>query len=111
MRKLHARALMVGEAETKLLSQYRELANKYEVDYQIIADAISQMILNLSQVKKECFSQYEVDLQNTVEGIQTEYELTYGEMVRMLANLLTEEMMYLIRFERHGRFDKKGDEA
>jgi len=38
------------------------------------------------------------------------HELTFGETIQLLSNEIGENSKYLIRVERHGNSDKKGDE-
>lgn len=40
-----------------------------------------------------------------------DYDLTYGECVKILADLTAQASNYVLRIERHGRVDKKADEA
>lgn len=39
------------------------------------------------------------------------HEITFGEGVHILGSLLQDVARYMIRFERHGNYEKKGDEA
>lgn len=42
---------------------------------------------------------------------EKKHDLTTAEVVKILAGEISMQMKYAIRTERHGRADKKGDEA
>ena len=51
----------------------------------------------------------EAQIQLAVSKISEEFNLTHGEMVRILSGLLAFEAKYMIRNERHGESETPGD--
>lgn len=55
-------------------------------------------------------SKAQCEIEQAVIEIAGRYDLSLGERIGILAKLQGETAKYLVRMERHGRDDKKGDE-
>jgi len=108
--KLHEREVVVQKAKGKFVAEYYSEIEKLDIDFGEISNAFAQAILNLSLKKdeKKILDKHHEKLEEILEKTVGEFKLTYGETVNLLAVQISNNMKYLIRYERHGNFNEPG---
>lgn len=108
--KIHEREMIISRAKSEFITEYYKKIEKLEIGYDEIVNAFAQSILNLSlnDNEKIILDKHHQFLDETLTNVIDEYRLTFGESASILSNQISNNMKYLIRYERHGNFDTPG---
>lgn len=107
MVQVHERMFIEAQAEYPLvvaLNEYEQTEEKTPDDMAVLVSSAIARFLNGLQVADD-------KLDQLISRTQEEHGLTRGEVVRLLANRVANYGKYMVRYERHGDYDKKADEA
>lgn len=110
--EVHERTMIVQEAEALFGMKIIEIKRKYPyIRLHEAIQAFSQCIVNLTTNNKVVFSDFQKDIEQILEDVSKEYELTFGEKVKLLVGRIEYENKFVIRWERHRDLSKEGDVA
>ncbi len=111
MTQLHERVLISQKAGAEIKLEIGNILNKYELHYDDTIQVYGQSIANLTLKEKVILGEFHREVEECLSKYTEQYSLTIGEKIRILCDILQNDAKYLIRWERHGDFDKEGDFA
>ncbi|MED2737092.1 hypothetical protein [Bacillus toyonensis] len=103
--KINERESIVQKAHFMFGFKVLEILNKKNVKYDAAFSAISECIINLSKEQKVICSEIPNEIEVELMEVTNELELTYGEQVYILTNLLQWLSSDLIKFERETKMN------
>lgn len=108
---INDRTMTVQKESTRFsLRMYKEIfTDEAGLGMDEVVNLLSQMIINLNSDEKKILNATHEKAEIILEEASKENGLTYGEKVRMLSSMILGETKYIIRWERHGSFEKEGD--
>lgn len=104
----HKRVDIVERAYYFFKKRVIEEAYHHSVSLDTAIHAFSQSIVNLTTSNKIQLNDFHSSVEEILNVIASEYELTYGERILMLSRCIDREAKYVLRWERHK--DLKKDE-
>jgi hypothetical protein len=106
---VHERVFIVQEAAGIFGMKTSELSRKHNRGADETIQVYSQCIVNLTLENKVYFNDFQRDIEKVLEEVAEEYQLSYGEKVKLLTEKISSEAKYVIRWERHKDVSREGD--
>lgn len=109
--QLHERVFISQKAESVLSKRlYDKVFNNYAPKLDESINVFSQCIINLTKEESEkvFINEPHRKIENILDEVSNEYNLTYGEKVNILVGKIQGDVKYVIRWERHKDLSKEG---
>lgn len=107
--KIHERTFIVSKAECYFMLDAIDAAKEFDITWDQDIVTIGQCLINLTRDDKIFLDEYHKKIEQILEDTAAAYNLTYGEMVKILTQKLQDDTKYIIKLERNDSIDKEGD--